>query len=424
MASVEAAARRPLAPATLVCPLEIIVMVTSCCLFLHAILAAAPIEITEPTGQQAPVPLIGFTELQTNLPGGRHANVRTMRAAIVRADGGGHRLLAPELVDNPNAWTQFVGWSPDGRTAIVARGWQDPENAKWEEDHKTFRFTKEAWSLDSYLVNLDTGTTVNVTAVDRVSFYNGGLFYWPNDSTKLGFTALIDGNSHPFRMDIDGRNKVDLTKGSKEFTYGFSSSSDGKRIAYHKNYQVYLADADGGNARRVETGNPFNFAPSWSPDNQLVLFVSGEHYNCHPYVVRADGSGPRKLADRGGYKGVIAFLDVPDFHGGSSDVPSWSRDGRSVFYTAQVGHSVELFNITLDGEKVQMTSHPAGTLHYHPQPSPDGELLAFGAKRNGVRQLHVVRLKNGYERQITNLKKGYGAMWAHWQPISAPASAK
>jgi Tol biopolymer transport system component len=225
-------------------------------------------------------------------------------------------------------------------------------------------------------------------------------------------------------MDTDGRHKIDLTKGSKEFTYGFSSSSDGKRVAYHKNYQVFLADADGSNARRVETGNPFNFAPSWSADNQWVLFLSGEHYNCHPHVVRADGSGRRKLADRGSYKGVIAFLDVPDFHGGSSDVPVWSRDGKSVFYTAQVGQAVELFAIALDGKKAQLTSSPPGTLHYHPQPSPDGEWLAFGSKRDGVRQLYVMRLKDRHEQRLTDLKLGFGAMWAHWQPISAPASTK
>ena len=109
-------------------------------------------------------------------------------------------------------------------------------------------------------MSLATGQAINVTAVERVSFYNGGLFFWPSDSTKLGFTALIDGNSHPFRMDRDGRNKVDLTKESKEFAYGFSSSRDGQRIAYHKDYQVFLAHADGSHAFHVETGQPFNFA--------------------------------------------------------------------------------------------------------------------------------------------------------------------
>src|ERR1043166_3235923 len=161
--------------------------------------------------------LIGYTELRTNLPGGRHANVRTMRAVVVKVDGAGRQLLAKELADNADAWTQFAAWSADGKFRIVGRGWQSPENAKWEEDHKTFRFSKDAYLYDSHLIDLASGKATNVTAIERVSNYNAGLFFWPNDSNKLGFTALIDGNSHPFRMDRDGRNKVDLTKASKEF---------------------------------------------------------------------------------------------------------------------------------------------------------------------------------------------------------------
>ena len=192
--------------------------------------------------------LLGFTEFRTDLAGGRHANVRTMRAVVSRIDGGARRELAAELAREENAWTQFAGWSPDGRTAIIGRGWQSPENARWEEEHRQFRHVKGAWLLDAFLGDLASGRATNITAVERVSDYNGGLFFWPNDATKLGFTALIDGNSHPFRMDRDGRNKTDLTKASKEFAYGFSSSRDGRRIAYHKNYQVFIADAEIGRA--------------------------------------------------------------------------------------------------------------------------------------------------------------------------------
>jgi Tol biopolymer transport system component len=268
-----------------------------------------------------------------------------MRAKVVCADGSEPREIGAALADAPDTWTQFGGWSPDGKTAIVARGWQSAENARIEEERKEFHFTKEGWLLDANLVELTTGRTVNVTAIERVSFYNGGLFFWPGDGSKLGFTALIDGQSHPFRMDRDGRHKTDLTTGAKEFTYGFSSSPDGRRIAYHKDYQVFLADADGSNAVQVQTGQPFNFCPAWSPDGEWVLFVSGQHYDCHPHLVRADGTGLRKLADRGGYRGIIEFLDVPDFHGGSSDVPAWSVDGRRVFYTAKAGANVELFAV-------------------------------------------------------------------------------
>lgn len=371
----------------------------------------------EPTAQRL---LIGYTELQTNLSGGRHANVRTMRATVMAADGSGTRRVAEELADQPDAWTQLAGWSPDGRQAIVLRGWQDPENAKWEEEHKTFRMESGKWSLDSCLVEMVTGKVANVTAVERVSHYNGGLFFMPTEK-RLGFTPLINGVSKPFVMDLDGRNKRDLSGKDAGFAYGYSASPDGKLISYHVNYQVYIANADGSEKRHIQTGHPFVFSPRWSPDGKWLLFVSGEHYACHPHIVRRDGTGLKKLADRAGYRGVTEFLDVFDFHGGSSDLPVWSMDGQSVFYTAKVGNNVELFQITLGGEVTQLTKTPNGTTHYHPTPSPDGKRLLYGSKRDGVRQLFVMTLADRSVQQLTTLKLGHGAMWPHWQPMPLAA---
>src|SRR4051794_26436462 len=49
----------------------LVVIATWCLLFVGAV--AAPVPRRQP-------PVIGCTELRTDLPGGRHANVRTMRA--------------------------------------------------------------------------------------------------------------------------------------------------------------------------------------------------------------------------------------------------------------------------------------------------------------------------------------------------------
>ena len=359
--------------------------------------------------------MIGYTQLQTNLPGGRHANVRTMRASLIMGDGTGGRLIADELVDGPEAWTQFVGWSPDGKQAIVGRGWQDPMNAEWEEQHKTFRMEPGKWMLDSCLVDMTSGKVTNLTAVERVSNYNGGLFFMP-DGKSLGFTPLINGISKPFVMDLDGRNKRDLSGKDAGFSYGYSSSPDGKLISYHESYQIYIANADGSGKRHIETGHPFNFGPQWSADGEWLLFVSGVHGHSNPYIVRRDGSGLKKLADINGYQGWIAFLDVPDFHDGSSDIAVWSKDGKSVFYTVKVGSNVELFQSSLDGQTKQLTKTADGTLHYHPTPSPDGKYLLYGSKREGVRQLFAMSLPEHVEHQLTHLKVGQGAMWPCWRP--------
>ncbi len=362
-------------------------------------------------GGEQPV-WIGYTEYRTNLAT-RFDNQVTSRACIVRSDGSGRRMLCDELISGPNTWTQFAGWSPDGSAAILLSGWESPENGAWEEENKTFRMT-EGWKLDIHLYDMKSGMLTNLTEVERVSEYNSGLVFVPGDSGDLMFTALIDGVSHPFLMSRDGNHKRDLSQGKEGFIYGVSASPDGRRVAYHKDYQIMVADADGGNLRHIETGNPFNFAPQWSPDGAWLLFVSGEHYDCHPYIVRPDGSGLRKIAHRGGYTGVTTVYDVFDFHGGSSDVPVWSAKGDSIYYTAKIDESVELMKATLGGELTRLSHSGAGVTHYHPKPSPDGEELAFGSTRSGNRQLYVIPAQGGEARPITRVPAGHGAMWAHW----------
>lgn len=359
--------------------------------------------------------LIGYTEGRNDLPGGQFANWVTNRACVVRAEGSGRRVLAPELTKKENSWNQFAGWSPDGRQAVVLSLWESPENAAWERAHRTFRMT-EGWLVDSCLLELASGRLTNPTEVERVSIYNTGLFFLP-DGSGYGFTPLMNNVSKPFVMDRDGRNKRDVSGQGGGFAYGYTASPDGKRISYHENYQIYISNVDGSDKRRIETGNPFNFVPLWSPDGQWLLYVSGQHYDCHPHVVRKDGSGLRKLADRGGYRGVVERLKHPDFHSESSDVPVWAADGKAVYFTAKVAESIELMRVTLDGTVEQLTRSKPGVRHYHPSPSPDGNWILFGSDRSGSMQLYVARADGTDARAVTNVPAGSCAMHGHWQPI-------
>ena len=359
---------------------------------------------------------IGYTEHRNDLPEGQFANWVTSRACLVKADGQGRREVASELAKKEHTWTQFAGWSPDSRQAVVLSLWESPENAAWERAHKTFRMT-EGWLVDTCLLDLSSGEITNLTEVDRVSIYNTGLFFLP-DGSGYGFTPLINGISKPYLMDLDGRNKRDVSGEGDGFAYGYSASPDGKRISYHENYQIFVANIDGSDKRRIETGNPFNFVPYWSPDGEWILFVSGEHYNCHPHIVKKDGTGLKKLADRGRYRGVVERLKYPDFHSESSDLPVWSADGRHVFFTAKVDGSVELMRVDLDGNVTQLTKSKPGTRHYHPAISPDGKWVLFGSDRSGTMQLYVATIDGKDVWPITNVPAGSCSMFGHWQPTS------
>ncbi|MEQ1827096.1 MAG: hypothetical protein ABL921_14170 [Pirellula sp.] len=357
---------------------------------------------------------IGYTQGRNDLPEGQFVNWVTNRACMVRADGTSREVLAAELSQKPDSWTQFANWAPDGKQAILLGLWEDRENAAWERRNKTFRMT-EGWLVDTYLYRLEDKSLTNLTAIERVSIYNTGLFFLPNKQ-GFGFTPLIQGISKPFVMDLDGKNKRDVSGDGKGFAYGYSASPDGQLICYHENYQIYVSNADGSAKKHIATGNRFNFVPQWSPDGKLLMFVSGEHYNCHPYVVHRDGTGIRKLADRGGYRGVVQRLKYPDFHSDSSDVPIWALDSQAIFYTAKKDESVELMRTTLDGTTHQITHSPPGTRNYHPAIAPNSKWILFGSDRSGVMQLHIADIDGQNLRQITNVPSNECAMHGHWQP--------
>lgn len=360
---------------------------------------------------------IGYTEHRNDLPEGQFENWRTSRAFMVQADGESRREIGKELISKENSWTQFAGWSPDGKKAVVLSLWESPENAAWERANKTFRMT-EGWLVDSCLLDVESGNIQNLTEVDRVSIYNTGLFFLP-DGSGYGFTPLINGVSKPFTMDFDGRNKRDVSGDGEGFTYGYTASPDGKLISYHENYQVYVSNRDGSGKRHIATGNSFNFVPQWSPDGQWLMFLSGEHYDCHPHLVKRDGSGLRKLASRNGYRGVVERLKYPDFHSESSDIPVWSPDSKKVYYTAKVDESIELHCVDLQGTVTQLTHSQPGTRHYHPSLSPDGQWILFGSDRSGVMQLYVGTIDAKTVWPVTNVPNGYCAMFGHWQPFQS-----
>lgn len=356
---------------------------------------------------------IGYSQHRNDLMLGQHANWETSRAFMVRADGSERREVGRELITRPHSWTQFAGWSPDGRKAIITSLWESPENAAWEHQNKTFRFS-EGWLVDGNVLDLRTGKLLNVSAIDRVSNHNAVTF--TPDGRKLLMTSVVKGSGRPFVMDLDGSHKRDAGGDSGGFAYGLNASPDGKYISYHEDYQVYIAHVDGSGRRKIDTGNPFNFVPQWSPKADALLFLSGEHYDCHPHIVRPDGSGLRKLADRGGYRGVVEFLKYPDFHSERSDIPCWSRDGRSVIYTAKVRDAVEVMRVDLNGKVRQLTHSQPGVRNYHPTESPDGRWLLFGSDRTGVMQLYVGDRDCRETWAITAAGEGNATLAGGWQP--------
>jgi Tol biopolymer transport system component len=56
-------------------------------------------------------------------------------------------------------------------------------------------------------------------------------------------------------------------------------------------------DADGSNQRLLTNTNADDLEPSWSPDNQHILFASRRDGHFEIYMMNADGSDQRRLTN-------------------------------------------------------------------------------------------------------------------------------
>jgi TolB protein len=97
-------------------------------------------------------------------------------------------------------------------------------------------------------------------------------------------------------------------------------------------------------------------------------------------------------------------------------MPTWSPDGKWLYYTAKVGKAVELMRASPGGKIEQLTRSKAGVSNYLPQVSPDSKWVLFGSTRTGTRQLYVARADGTGVYPITKLKAGRDAIHGYWRP--------
>jgi dipeptidyl aminopeptidase/acylaminoacyl peptidase len=82
-----------------------------------------------------------------------------------------------------------------------------------------------------------------------------------------------------------------------------SFSPDGMKLAFISTVsgeaQIYLANADGTNVKRLTTGST-NAQPTWSPDGSRILFSSNRQSKAgnefELFIMNADGSDQKMIA--------------------------------------------------------------------------------------------------------------------------------
>ena len=142
------------------------------------------------------------------------------------------------------------------------------------------------------------------------------------DGARIIFTSTRDGDIELYVMDIDGANVRRITN-RVGYDGGAFFSPDGSRIVWRAAYpvtpqdtadyqallaqrlvrpartEVWVADADGSNARQITRLGGANFAPFFHPDGRRIIFSSNYESPRSGafdlFLINVDGTGLEKV---------------------------------------------------------------------------------------------------------------------------------
>jgi Tol biopolymer transport system component len=201
-----------------------------------------------------------------------------------------------------------VKWSRDGKMLIVAYEPVGPASAGLLALPADYRSSwGDELELDKYRLPFGGGSQSLAVAGDRIVFSAAS-----NDPNVWRFPGpAATEETAPVKLIASTRDDI-----------AWNYSPDGKRIAFSsdrdsKSWELWVADADGGNQRRLTDFGAWGFMAEWSPDGDRIAF-RGQQPNriLDVYVIDARGGIARRLTDEKHRSG----------NGG------WSPDGRSLYF--------------------------------------------------------------------------------------------
>jgi len=218
---------------------------------------------------------------------------------------------------------QLVIANVDGTHAMqITHDSIDHEDPAWSPDGRHIAFTYVARGEERIaLMNVDGSGVELLTPATMRTIHPS----WTPDGTRLLFCT--DDDLHPPAKNpsdlyaLDVRTKL-LTRIMSGGVNTFPvMSPDGKRIAFRRmlgemNSEVFVANADGSDARNLTNHQAFDGWPSWSPDGKRIAFASNRNAAYQIWVMNADGTAPRLVANTEG----------------RATSPQWSRDGKKIYF--------------------------------------------------------------------------------------------
>jgi Tol biopolymer transport system component/DNA-binding winged helix-turn-helix (wHTH) protein len=174
-------------------------------------------------------------------------------------------------------------------------------------------------------------------------------------------------------------------------------SPDGKRIAFESNrlgfWDIWTCDVDGNNCGQVTSLHGTAGRARWSPDGRYIAFEFHPRERSEIYIAEVPGGLPHL---------------VPTIAGADNLSPSWSRDGKWLYFASKRGtEPFQVWKMPVGGGSPTKITKNGGI---SPVESPDGLFLYYSKYEQGG--VWRMPLQGGQETEI--LKDVEGEGWPNW----------
>ncbi|MBI4493580.1 MAG: S9 family peptidase [Chloroflexi bacterium] len=231
--------------------------------------------------------------------------------------------------------------------------------------------------------------------------------------------GYFDGSrKHLFVLGLDEPEPRQLTAGDWD-DVNPAWSPDGTRLAFASNRSperdlnnvadLWVVAAAGGEPARVTRSRGPAAAPAWSPDGEWLAFVGQARPNDYAanwgiWLVQAGGGEAVELtAEFDRSVGSDLLTDTRDH--APSPIPTWTTDGRSLYFLASDQGDTHLYRVDLDGPQVtRLVAGPRQIMSF--SLAADGQIIAFDASEpTNPGDLWAVSADGLHERRLTEVNQ-------------------
>ncbi|WP_135611384.1 PD40 domain-containing protein [Methanococcoides sp. AM1] len=243
-----------------------------------------------------------------------------------------------------------------------------------------------AWSPDGKLITYSSEQAIwvmNVDGSEQIRVYD--TIAWegePSFSSDGKFIYYATEHVQPLSSKFISIRVVELADKSNtsQITQNADKrepvmSPDGTKIAYLSkvsgNYDIWLMNPDGSESRQITDSSSNEGAPSWSPENDMLVYsLEGKLWtvnltsrvpeilrndtfvNTHP-VFNPDGTKIAFVSDRSGNSDIWVMnsnslgIEQITFDNSTQTHPAWSPEGDKIAFSSNEGGDYNIWTITL-----------------------------------------------------------------------------